>query len=396
MKLLFLSYYYPPDLSAGSFRSKALVKCLSNGLSECDSLYVITSSNSRYRHFNAKASENKDKKVKIYRVNVPKHSGGIFSQSFSYLFFSAKAFFLCLKIRPDFMIGTSSRLMTAFLTFILSKIIRCGYYLDIRDIFSESFSDIFLSKKKYIGSPLLSLLIRFERVALTNASQVNVISQEFKNYFSDIGINSKNWDFFPNGVDKEFINMDIPKRKTNIEKTIVTYAGNIGIAQSLSSIIPEVARELDTKFIFRIIGDGTDRDRLEDLVLERDITNVEIIDPIPRSDLISYYVSSDILFLHLMDIPAFKRVLPSKIFEYGSIGKPIVAGLEGYSMNFLNQNLPHSIIFKPSNIEECIKSLRQAQNQTVIEKIVTSFREDFDRQRIMKKMSENIINHAKQ
>ena len=29
MKILFLSYYYPPDLSAGSFRAEALISGLS-------------------------------------------------------------------------------------------------------------------------------------------------------------------------------------------------------------------------------------------------------------------------------------------------------------------------------------------------------------------------------
>ena len=50
--------------------------------------------------------------------------------------------------------------------------------------------------------------------------------------------------------------------------------------------------------------------------------------------------STDVLFLHLNDYSAFRKVIPSKIFEYAATGKPIVAGVSGYAAEFLRHENP--------------------------------------------------------
>src|SRR3990172_1990513 len=62
---------------------------------------------------------------------------------------------------------------------------------------------------------------------------------------------------------------------------------------------------------------------------------------------IAYYRESDILFLQLNNYEAFKKVLPSKIFEYAAMYKPIIAGVDGYAKEFLEEHLPDSLVYKP-------------------------------------------------
>ena len=50
-----------------------------------------------------------------------------------------------------------------------------------------------------------------------------------------------------------------------------------------------------------------------------------------------------ILFIHLNAYPAFEKVLPSKIFEYAATGKPILAGVSGYSADFIRNNLKDKV-----------------------------------------------------
>ena len=42
MKIVFFTFYYPPDLSAGSFRSVALSEALEKKIGPNDELHVIT------------------------------------------------------------------------------------------------------------------------------------------------------------------------------------------------------------------------------------------------------------------------------------------------------------------------------------------------------------------
>ncbi len=48
MKILLLSFYYKPDLSAGSFRSAALVGALKRKMPEGSTIDIVTSLPNRY------------------------------------------------------------------------------------------------------------------------------------------------------------------------------------------------------------------------------------------------------------------------------------------------------------------------------------------------------------
>ena len=57
MRILVMSFYYHPDLSAGSFRTTAFVKALSRQLPEGSSIDVVTTLPNRYQTFSANAVE---------------------------------------------------------------------------------------------------------------------------------------------------------------------------------------------------------------------------------------------------------------------------------------------------------------------------------------------------
>lgn len=57
------------------------------------------------------------------------------------------------------------------------------------------------------------------------------------------------------------------------------------------------------------------------------------------------------------DLEAFKKVLPSKLFEYGVFCKPVIAGVGGYAARFVEENLPNHILFSPTNVDEFVDKL---------------------------------------
>jgi len=56
----------------------------------------------------------------------------------------------------------------------------------------------------------------------------------------------------------------------------VLYAGNIGEGQGLHRIIPELAKKLEGRAVFRLIGDGERKMLLEQRLVESDCRNVEL------------------------------------------------------------------------------------------------------------------------
>ncbi len=91
------------------------------------------------------------------------------------------------------------------------------------------------------------------------------------------------------------------------------------------------------------------------------VDNVELLPPLRRQQLIEAYQAADVLFIHLNDYEAFRKVLPSKVFEYGAMGKPIWAGVSGYAADFIRAELENAAVFHPCDAEAAERVFDQLQ-----------------------------------
>ena len=392
MKIVFFTFYYPPDLCAGSFRAIALAQALSKRMKNDDELHIITTHPNRYENHRVKASDIEvHENITIHRISVPSHKSGMFSQARTFVTYALASYKLCNKLNPDFLIGTTSRLMTGVLTGLSARKLGCKYFIDLRDIFSETISDIFSQKNKLLGSISKKTFSLLERWLFNKATGVNVVSEGFPEYFQTMGIDTSNWSFFPNGVDKIFTNLPFIENKRSKEITTVLYIGNIGTGQGLENILPATAKYMGNKYHFLVIGGGGATSKLINAIKNNNVDNIEILAPIKREKLIKYYEEADILFVHLNDIPAFQRVLPSKIFEYAALKKPIVAGLSGYSAKFILDNVPYATIFNSGDVDGCVDAIKKAETLEIKDKNSDIFIEKFSLEKIMNKMAKHIL-----
>ena len=184
MKIVFFTFYYPPDLGAGSFRAVALVEALSNKISPGDELHIVTTHPNRYATHKVFAKDSElNGNITIRRVRVPGHQSGMLSQVRTFTVFAWHALRYSTKLKPDFVIGTTSRLMTGLLAGFSSKLVGCGYFIDLRDIFSETISDLFSKKSPLLGRFMRAFFYFFEKPLLRHAAGVNVVSEGFLDYF---------------------------------------------------------------------------------------------------------------------------------------------------------------------------------------------------------------------
>lgn len=106
---------------------------------------------------------------------------------------------------------------------------------------------------------------------------------------------------------------------------------------------------LEDRARFLIIGDGNLKNKLADTLQQLNISNVELMPIVSRDNLKQYYLMADFLFLNLNIFNSLKTVIPSKIFEYASTGKPILAGVSGYTRKFIDNNIKGCETFEPCN-----------------------------------------------
>jgi glycosyltransferase involved in cell wall biosynthesis len=387
MKILIISFYYEPDLCAGSFRTTSFVKALKPLLKEDDSIDVVTTMPNRYSTFAVSANEvEAQDNVLIKRIKIPLHKSGFFDQSKSFLVYMVDALQYVRGKKYDIVFATSSRLLSAFLGAVISKQKKIPLYLDMRDIFTDTMLSVLKQSKLKSAVPLFMLI---EKFTMRSAYNINFVSKGFIPYFQERYGHGLRYSFYPNGIDEEFLNFNCPQPMTNDKssKMTFTYTGNIGEGQGLEKIVPPIAQKYPN-IEFCIIGDGGRKKVLQECTAH--IKNVKLIDPVNRMELIKYYKNSDFLFLQLNDYEAFKKVLPSKIFEYAATYKPIIAGVDGYAKDFIEEHLPDSLIYKPCDIDDFCKKFASFDATVDIDNR-RKFINKFSRKSIMDAMSQDFL-----
>jgi glycosyltransferase involved in cell wall biosynthesis len=257
----------------------------------------------------------------------------------------------------DVVVATSSRLMTAVLSAWIARRKKARLYLDIRDIFVDTIKDVLPRRFTWFATPFFSLL---EKFAVRQADRVNLVSAGFKPYFT-ARYPRQRFSYFTNGVDDEFVAAApraaaVPAQASHDRPLTVLYAGNLGEGQGLHAILPALARRMHERVRFRIIGDGGRRRALEAALEALAVTNVELLPPLDRDALLREYARADVLFVHLNAWDAFEKVLPSKLFEYAALGKPVWAGVGGYAAQFVSAEIINAAVFRPCDVEGAVRA----------------------------------------
>ncbi len=388
MKILLLSFYYSPDLSAGSFRATALVESLLKNLPPDSQIDVLTTLPNRYTSYlvDAPLVENHPG-LYVRRIVLPKHQSGMFDQSKAFFTYFHQVMNYVKGRDYDLVFGTSSRLMTAVLAAWVAKRKKAFLYLDIRDIFVDTIKDVL---PRYFVLPLRVVFSWLENWVIKRANKVNLVSRGFEDYFRS-HYPRQQLSFFTNGIDAEFMNVvkdtaHYPPQKEGLVS--VLYAGNLGEGQGLHVILPTLAKKLHDQVIFRVIGDGGRKDALCKALIEFGVNNVVLLPPIKRDELIQEYLKADVLFLHLNDYEAFKKVLPSKVFEYAAMGKPLWAGVSGYSAEFIKSEVSNAAVFRPCDVKDAIMAFKLLQLKDTPR---IDFIRKFSRENVMQAMAQDIL-----
>ena len=388
---MILSFYYSPDLGAGSFRMAALIEALKRLDIPNLEVDVITTQPNRYAELSQMAEHFEDHGwLRIRRLSLPAHNSDMKNQARAFFSFARQVWALTGKAKWDCVFATSSRLMTAALGAAVARRQKIPLYIDIRDLFSDTMAGVL---RKSAVRHVLPAFRYLEKWTYWRADRINVVSEGFVPYLKHI-VPDKSYRTFTNGIDSVFLETDFTKSlasTTNYPR--VVYAGNIGDGQALHRVIPQAAARLHSRVKLYIIGSGSRADTLKAALSDQtDLPPgvVQLMPPVPRQELMQHYQDADILFLHLNDYDAFRKVIPSKIFEYAATGKPIVAGVAGYAAEFLVMNVPGAVIFDPCDPSGMVAAVEHAlKMKSPVDRRV--FCAKYARSEIMRNMARDII-----
>lgn len=125
----------------------------------------------------------------------------------------------------------------------------------------------------------------------------------------------------------------VPNNIKNLPGLRVMYAGNVGPAQALDSVL-DAAHILQSEghtetVTFCILGSGLSLVALKHKAHRLGLQNIIFLPRVPPSEVGAYLASADVLLMHLRDSPLFALNIPSKVQTYMLAAKPILVGGQG-------------------------------------------------------------------
>lgn len=163
--------------------------------------------------------------------------------------------------------------------------------------------------------------------------KILITSKSFKEYIEDhFAVESKRIDYLPQYAEGLF--KELPFKKPG-EKIDLVFAGNIGEAQSVETIIRAAEKLKDKPVRFHIVGGGTDLERLKKLA--EDLENVVFYGRRPLDEMPKYYAMADAMLITLKADPVLSLTLPGKVQSYMAVGKPIIGAIDGETARIITE-----------------------------------------------------------
>lgn len=298
---------------------------------------------------------------RITRINPLPTSdkGNIVGRALSFASFSTIAAILGARgPRVDAVWAVSPPLTLGLTGLTIARARKAPLVFNVQDVFPDIAIELGALKNK----SLIAAAHRLERFCYRHADAVTVLSDDLRtNVASKLGSEDK-VHIIPNFVDTETIRPldkeNAYRREFGLEgKTVVMYAGNIGLSQSLEMVIEAAgALSYESDVVFVINGQGARRNDLESRA--RGLTNVLFVDMQPAHRLPEVLAAADVHLVPLRRGLARSSV-PSKTYSILAAGRPLIASVDhGSEVARIVERAGAGISVPPDDAEALTKAIR--------------------------------------
>ena len=165
------------------------------------------------------------------------------------------------------------------------------------------------------------------------AHAVAFISPSVGSVLHERGVASEKLHYVPMWADEDVFRpsaLDLRSRfgLTN-ENIVLLYAGALGEAQGLGTLLEACARVRDPRFVALIAGSGTAEARLRLRAVELGATRVRFIGRVPQQDMTRLMATADLSYVGLRTHALSAITMPSKTQAALAAGKALLVAAEG-------------------------------------------------------------------
>ncbi len=269
-----------------------------------------------------------------------------------FLFAFIAGFFV--RQTPGIVIAQTDPPLSGLLGIVFSKWYKAKFIYSCKDIYP----DVGIITGR-LTNPILNFLLKIiNQISFEWSDKVICLGEDMKKRIIERGIEPNKIDIVYDWADTSVLCPVQPSENTFISKYnlnnyfTIMYSGNIGLTQGLDKII-EVADyfkgKSQVKFI--LVGDGAEKGRLQNLIQEKKLTNIELLPYQPKEEL-KYSLSAPDIHLITMQEGLAGIMVPSKIYGILACGKPFIAWVDKDSeISLIAARFKCGIQVSPGNIK---------------------------------------------
>ncbi|MCD8324467.1 MAG: glycosyltransferase family 4 protein [Clostridiales bacterium] len=329
--------------------------------------------------------------VKVHRCPVIPRKTGVFFRVLNYISFpvSSQKYINSLDAEYDVVfVNQLSPAMMAKAGIRYKKKHHKKMVLYCLDLWPESLCVGGIRK----NSPVYKLFKRISGNIYRAADDILVTSRSFHKYLMDMfDIPEDRIAYLPQYAEDLFLNLD-KKEQTN--QFNLLFAGNIGAAQNLETIISAAALLRDRNVLFHIVGDGSELKNIKEKAAG--LQNVKFYGRKPLEEMPEYYEMADAMLITLIDDPIISLTLPGKIQTYMAAGKAIVGAANGETALVLTES-QGGYCGASGDGQALAENIRELMDSGKAEEIGKKNREyylqTFSKTRFMEKLTEMLQNN---
>jgi glycosyltransferase involved in cell wall biosynthesis len=269
---------------------------------------------------------------------------------------------------PKVVIASSTYPLDIFPAYLIAKRTKAKLVYEVHDLWPLTLIEVGGFSKYH---PFIILLQIAENFAYKYADKVISMLPKAIDHMLVHGMGAEKYVHVPNAVDIKDWNLKIsPESELHANvigkardngNFLVGYFGTLGMANALDTFIKSASfiREYPIKLI--LVGQGPEKQKLEQLVREQELTNVVFLPPVPKTDIPCLLSYMDGLYIGLKQSPLFRfGISPNKMLDYMMAGKPVINAIEAGNDPVLESGCGYSV--PPNNpdlIAEAIIKLCQ-------------------------------------
>ena len=162
----------------------------------------------------------------------------------------------------------------------------------------------------------------------------------------------------PPAVDLERFAAPVARPAASREPLHVVYAGTVGMAQSVETLVEAAVLAGPDVVRVTIAGDGAEASAVAALIEARGARHVRMVGAVSAAEVVNLYDNADAGAVLLQGTALFEEALPTKLMEVMAAGRPVLLAARGESVDVMS-NAACGLAVAPHDAAGLAEAMRQ-------------------------------------